>query len=126
MIKQNKIKCPCCDLFTLEEHGTFEICIVCGWEDDGQNDENSEMVLGGPNKDYSLKEARANFKKFNCMYRKGDELFPTNKAYTKQIEKLISKYKKLELNVVDIKLVSDIENLESQLLIIPKNKKIKE
>ena len=31
-----KYKCPCCEQYTLDEEppGTFEICEVCGWEDD--------------------------------------------------------------------------------------------
>ena len=31
-----KYKCPCCENLTLSEEppGTFEICSLCGWEDD--------------------------------------------------------------------------------------------
>lgn len=29
-------RCPCCGFLTLDERGTFEICPVCFWEDDGQ------------------------------------------------------------------------------------------
>lgn len=29
-----KYECPVCGKFTLEKEGTFEICEVCGWEDD--------------------------------------------------------------------------------------------
>lgn len=72
----NKELCPCCNLPTLSELGSFEICSVCGWEDDGQNDTNSKKVLGGPNKDYSLDEARGNFKMHKSMYRESDTMFP--------------------------------------------------
>lgn len=26
--------CRCCGNLTIEEYGDFEICAVCGWEDD--------------------------------------------------------------------------------------------
>ncbi|MCC7633783.1 CPCC family cysteine-rich protein [Stenotrophomonas rhizophila] len=26
--------CPCCEVGAFFEHGVYEICIVCGWEDD--------------------------------------------------------------------------------------------
>ncbi|MCP1124146.1 CPCC family cysteine-rich protein [Bacillus sp. 3103sda1] len=62
-------KCPCCGYPTLEERGIFEICKLCNWEDDGQDDSYVDEVLGGPNEDYSLTEARKNFKENLIMYR---------------------------------------------------------
>ncbi|MGJ4881685.1 MULTISPECIES: CPCC family cysteine-rich protein [unclassified Bradyrhizobium] len=44
------------------ERGGFEICPVCYWEDDGQDDHDADLVRGGPNGALSLTEARANFK----------------------------------------------------------------
>jgi len=41
---------------------------MCNWEDDGQSDEDADIVRGGPNGDYSLSEARLNFNKYMCMY----------------------------------------------------------
>lgn len=120
--ENNPVKCPCCNLPTLSEIAAYEICTVCGWEDDGQNDDNSEKVLGGPNKDYSLNEARANFKKFNSMYREGDELFPTNKDYNEQVEKLICKYQELENDIVSISVMNEIDIIESKLLTTPRRK----
>jgi hypothetical protein len=49
---------------TLRERGAFEICLVCGWEDDGQDDADADVVRGGPNGDVSLTEARRNFRAF--------------------------------------------------------------
>jgi hypothetical protein len=46
---------------TLEERGGFEICGVCFWEDDGQDDPDADVVLGGPNGALSLTQARQNF-----------------------------------------------------------------
>jgi hypothetical protein len=41
--------CPCCGHPTLTERGGYEICGECGWEDDGQDDHDSEVIRGGPN-----------------------------------------------------------------------------
>jgi hypothetical protein len=54
--------CPCCGYRTLTELGAFEMCPVCWWEDDGQNDADADVVRGGPNGDLSLTDARANFR----------------------------------------------------------------
>ena len=53
--------CPCCHSITLPERGAFELCPVCFWEDDGQDDHDADEVRGGPNGTLSLTQARANF-----------------------------------------------------------------
>ena len=53
--------CPCCGYLTLEERGSYGICSVCFWEDDGQDDHDADVVRGGPNGSLSLTQARANF-----------------------------------------------------------------
>jgi hypothetical protein len=45
----------------LAERGGYEICRLCGWEDDGQDDADADQVLGGPNHELSLTAARDNF-----------------------------------------------------------------
>jgi uncharacterized protein YjbI with pentapeptide repeats len=55
----SKICCPCCFSLTLTNRGGFEICEVCYWEDDGQDDANADVVIGGPNGNLSLTQARA-------------------------------------------------------------------
>ncbi|MDM5219671.1 CPCC family cysteine-rich protein [Peribacillus sp. NJ11] len=62
-------KCLCCGFPTLDERGGHDICELCNWEDDGQNDLYADEVWGGPNGDYSLTEARRNFNKHLIMYR---------------------------------------------------------
>ncbi|MFF7240713.1 CPCC family cysteine-rich protein [Streptomyces collinus] len=54
-------RCPCCGFVTLSERGAFEICNVCFWEDDGQDEHDASEVHGGPNHDLSLRQARRNF-----------------------------------------------------------------
>ena len=64
--------CPCCHFPTLTERACFNICFLCNWEDDGQDNHNAELVLGGPNQSYSLTEARQNFSHYLTSYRPSD------------------------------------------------------
>lgn len=60
-IEQNKLKiftCPGCGYPTLSERGAYEICGVCNWEDDNQDDDEADKVWGGPNGELSLTENR--------------------------------------------------------------------
>ena len=54
-------RCPCCHCLTLHQRGGYEICPVCFWEDDGQDDHDADEVRGGPNGSLSLTRARHNF-----------------------------------------------------------------
>ena len=65
------IACPCCGLPTLSEPASHEICPVCWWQDDGQDDSTAEEVRGGPNGGYSLARARANVVDHLHMYDAG-------------------------------------------------------
>ena len=49
-------KCQCCGEGEVDEPGGYEICGVCGWEDDPSQAEHPGMA-GGAN-DISLDEAR--------------------------------------------------------------------
>lgn len=51
--------CPCCGHRTLPERGLYDWCPECGWEDDGQDNHDSDVVRLGPNGAWSLQEARA-------------------------------------------------------------------
>ena len=62
--------CPCCGFNTLAERGGFDICPVCFWEDDRQDDHDADAVRGGPNYTLSLTKARANFRAFGACQRK--------------------------------------------------------
>ncbi|MEV0403757.1 CPCC family cysteine-rich protein [Actinoallomurus sp. NPDC050550] len=63
--------CPCCGYLTLSERGNYEICDVCFWEDDGQDEHDADAVRGGPNGNLSLSQARRNFAAFGAN-REGD------------------------------------------------------
>ncbi|WP_396327653.1 CPCC family cysteine-rich protein [Jatrophihabitans lederbergiae] len=63
--------CPCCRSITLAESGAYELCPVCFWEDDGQEDHDADEVRGGPNGPLSLTWARTNF----AVIRASDRAF---------------------------------------------------
>ena len=52
------IACPCCGYKTLESRNEFEICKICWWEDDGQDNKHANEIWGGPNYGVSLTQAR--------------------------------------------------------------------
>ncbi len=60
-LKNNDVQlftCPGCAFPTLSERGGYEICIICNWEDDDQDDMEADEIWGGPNQDLSLTENR--------------------------------------------------------------------
>jgi len=59
--------CPCCGFVTLPERGGYELCPVCFWEDDGQDDHDADQVRGGPNGSLSLTEARHSFSRIGAV-----------------------------------------------------------
>jgi hypothetical protein len=59
-------RCPCCHHLTLAERGGYDICQVCFWEDDGQDDPDADEVWGGPNRGLSLTAARQNYLAFGA------------------------------------------------------------
>ncbi len=59
------IACPCCGHATLTERGLYEICPVCFWEDDGQDNHDADEWRGGPNR-VSLREGRCNYLRFGA------------------------------------------------------------
>lgn len=61
--------CPGCGFPSLSSRGEFSICMICSWEDDGQDDHANSVlatllvdgvVIAGPNGPLSLKENRIN------------------------------------------------------------------
>lgn len=63
--------CPCCGYATLSERSGYEICQVCFWEDDGQDDADAGDVRGGPNGSSSLDDARRHFLSLGASDRIG-------------------------------------------------------
>jgi len=74
-----KYACPCCGFKTLSERGGYDICQVCFWEDDGQDNHDADDVRGGPNHTLSLTEARENYTRFRaCEQRFLKHVRPPN------------------------------------------------
>jgi len=57
MSRKHLLPCPCCGAHMLHAHGEYEICSVCGWEDDPSQSADPQLA-GGANKQ-SLNQARA-------------------------------------------------------------------
>lgn len=57
------VSCPCCGYISLGERGTYEICRVCFWEDDGTTDLDR---VSGPNH-MTLRDARLNVQRFGAV-----------------------------------------------------------
>lgn len=57
--------CPCCGYATLGSWGDYEICKICYWEDDDQDDPKADENWGGTNP-VSLTEGRINFLTFGA------------------------------------------------------------
>ncbi|WP_127544894.1 CPCC family cysteine-rich protein [Paenibacillus amylolyticus] len=62
----NLFTCPCCGYKTLDEEpsGTYNICSICFWEDDGVQLDDPDYA-GGANV-VSLREGQSNFLKFGA------------------------------------------------------------
>ena len=59
-------KCPVCGKYEFEKYDSFDICEVCGWEDDGLQ-ENRPDYSGGANS-MSLNEAKQAYKNGMRVY----------------------------------------------------------
>ena len=71
----DRVPCPCCRYPTLNENAADEICELCRWQDDGQNDGSADEVWGGPNGDHSLITARASFRAHRSKYDPSDDRY---------------------------------------------------
>ncbi len=60
MTAHRKHACPVCGEHTLNERGAYEICSVCGWEDDPAQAADPDFA-GGANRE-SLTQARAHWR----------------------------------------------------------------
>jgi hypothetical protein len=67
-----RVACPCCGYLTLTEAKCGEICELCLWEDNGQDDAHADEQWFSTNGYYSLTRARQNFKLHLSMYEPED------------------------------------------------------
>jgi Cysteine-rich CPCC len=96
----SRATCPCCGYPTINGRAAYDICSLCFWEDDGQDDKerypgalgDPDEVLGGPNHDYSLTEARRNFADYLTMYRPTDIAFEFERVKTDLRRRIVAAY----------------------------------
>lgn len=63
-------QCPCCQFWTIFDDcppGTYQICPVCGWEDD--NVQYHDPYFRGGANEVSLNDARKNYKLIGAISR---------------------------------------------------------
>ena len=109
--------CPCCGYPTIAERGTCEICSLCAWEDDGQDDPahrppgaapvDPATVTGGPNHDYSLAEARRNFAANLTAYRPNDIDFERERGTTSIKREIVKAYERAVSGLTDVERAED-------------------
>ena len=105
--------CPACGYPTISERAAYEICSLCAWEDDGQDDNPHrpegyhdyfapDDVAGGPNHDYSLTEARENFANNVTSYRPADIDFESERAMTAIKREIVNAYDRAVNGLIDV------------------------
>src|SRR5690606_34884187 len=87
-LKRIGFPCPCCGFPTLGELSSYDICLICWWEDDGQGEDRGNEVWGGPNDRYSLFEARRNFEDHGDIYARGEGIDVVKKPSAKRLQLL--------------------------------------
>ena len=106
--------CPTCGYLTLSERCSWEICLLCFWEDDGQDDIDADKIYGGPNGKYSLTNYRIkffdDFEKFKNE-NKNSELVKELKTLDNYILSNEKNIEKIELKIENI-----IRNVNGQIL----------
>lgn len=102
--------CPACGYPTLPERDAFEICEICFWQDDGQDDVDADEVKGGPNSNYSLTSYRTEV----LNYLEG---IKSLEAYPNMsIEKFAEALKAIDIEIYKADTVSiDIERISASV-----------
>jgi hypothetical protein len=108
--------CPCCGYPTIDARAAFEICSLCAWEDDGQDDPDHigneatappDAVTNGPNHDYSLTEARRNFAQNLTSYRPSDRDFEIERSTTGIKRQIVDAYERAVSGLTDLERAED-------------------
>lgn len=73
-VSLKKYTCPCCGFPTHEKPMAQEVCFLCGWTYDQQDDFDAAVILNQANGNYSLLQARKNFENHHCMFSPDDPI----------------------------------------------------
>lgn len=65
VVPEPRVQCPCCDYIALADRGSYQICPVCFWEDDGLDIDEPDLS-SGPNHGLTLRAGRRNFQAFGA------------------------------------------------------------
>lgn len=107
---RSRSTCPCCGYPTLQRRIEYEICQICWWEDDGQDDADAEEK-GGANDEISLNQARSNFSEYMISFNSDDERFKRiGKQTLEKREQLILLYEQIKKIVNDINIYKCPDN----------------
>lgn len=115
-----KYQCPCCGYRTFSSRYNFDTCYLCWWEDDSLGDKFPDEIIGGPNGDYSLNEARVNFKNNLIMFRKTDRRYKKLRnekidEIKRQIMVLLDKYEEINDEIEKGNLIIKINTYKNNL-----------
>lgn len=122
----NHYLCPCCYYPTLKRRVDFDICPLCNWEDDGQDNHNADKVLGGCNSNYSLTEARSNFKNYLTSYRPSDKYhFARTTTKTDLLGQVVD-LNKIKMQIIELyNTIMQTDNLKERKIIFSKVENLK-
>ena len=101
MAKPVPHKCPICGEYNFKDQGSYDICRVCGWIDDGQEDD----PLGDDYSEVNVISVREAKLRFNIMRK----INPKYKYYNEEQEYEPTKIKPNDINT---KLIDLIPNLK--------------
>lgn len=89
-----RFTCPACGYPTLEEKGNYECCVMCLWEEDGNDDQHNPALIRPPNH-ISLMEARVNIGFMLAEFEESEsvQIDPDPKRVTDHIEDFLNQLK---------------------------------
>lgn len=76
MVQEGRHQCPCCDYYTLSDRGSFEVCPVCYWEDDGADLQSLDVISDANH--ITLRQARGNFERMGAADQAAVSLVATS------------------------------------------------
>jgi hypothetical protein len=90
--KQFPDTCPCCGYETIDGRGNYDICPICWWEDDGQDNDDANVVRSGPNSNVSLTRARISFLTHGLFQASREDLRDKQDSIESHVRKRIFEY----------------------------------
>ena len=99
IFKDKLFLCPSCGFPVFGELDAYEICILCHWEDDGQHDDEADLVWGGPNGRLSLTDSRLEFEEEYQKY--SQEHHRSIISDPKKIQERLNKFESDLMKIID-------------------------